>query len=146
MSDDAVFRVSDYYELLALHRTVMEAKFHPDPDNRYVAGSPFVARMSERIVAGLIELERRRGRGERAEQWAEWRSRPQAGRCWEVAVKHAMAHPGWVGWSPSEKLEFAVDVLAPFAVEAPELAAFVGEVDRALAESSASLEPEDGAP
>jgi hypothetical protein len=130
LSGDKVFQVSDYYELLALHRTVMEAKFHPDPQNMDIPGSPLVARLSERIVETLIEMERDRGNGMKADQWTEWRSHPQAGRFWEVAVQHAKACRDWADWGQSEKLQFAADALAPFAVEPAELVTFVAEVDQ----------------
>jgi len=38
----AEFTVTEYYELLALHRMLMmEAKFNPNPEDREIAASPF---------------------------------------------------------------------------------------------------------
>mgnify|MGYP000786198697 CR=1 FL=1 len=34
------FELSDYYDLLNLHKALMEAKFHDNPDNEYISGSP----------------------------------------------------------------------------------------------------------
>jgi hypothetical protein len=45
-----LFEVTDPYELNALIRVLMQAKFHPDPTFFEVQGSPFVARMCERVV------------------------------------------------------------------------------------------------
>jgi hypothetical protein len=39
---DAMFQISNDYELLALHKTVMEAKSHPAPENSDIPGSPLV--------------------------------------------------------------------------------------------------------
>lgn len=36
--DDIKLEIKDYYELLNLHKALMEAKFHRDPDNKCVAG------------------------------------------------------------------------------------------------------------
>ena len=37
---DEEIKISGYGELLALHKTIMEAKFYQKPENNYVAASP----------------------------------------------------------------------------------------------------------
>ena len=44
------FELSDYYDLLNLHKALMEAKFHDNPDNEYISGSPIIAKIMNEIV------------------------------------------------------------------------------------------------
>jgi hypothetical protein len=61
--------ITDYYELLALHRIVLEAKFHSDPDDRDIADSPIAAALANQIVEALQNAETLRGKPERAGEW-----------------------------------------------------------------------------
>src|SRR5512133_3700048 len=113
-----VFEVSEYYELLALHRAIMEAKFHPDPQNLDVPASPLLAAVCNRLLDSLVAAEQERGRPEKGEEWQRWRTRPRQGRFWQVAVQHASAVRDWSRWSSDEKRKFTADALAP--LRAPE--------------------------
>ena len=55
----------DYYELLNLHKTLLEAKFHTNPENELVAGSPLVAKVYIQVRDLLIE-------SEKGSQWKNW--------------------------------------------------------------------------
>jgi hypothetical protein len=121
--------VSDYYELLALHRTIMEAKFHPDPDNLDIPASPLLARMSERLVEALMLAERSRGDDSKADQWIQWRTRPKAGRFWSVAVQHARSLQEWAEWAKAGKVQCVLDLLAPFCVGETTVERFIAEVE-----------------
>ena len=51
------FELSDYYDLLNLHKALMEAKFHDNPDNEYISGSPIIAKIMNEIVDILAEID-----------------------------------------------------------------------------------------
>ncbi len=44
----------DYYEILNLHKALLEAKFHLNPDNELVSGSPLVADIYVQVRELLI--------------------------------------------------------------------------------------------
>jgi hypothetical protein len=125
----AELRIDDYYELLALHQALLEAKFHANPDNLDVQGSPFVARIAERTLAALVEMELQRGRADRAHEWNEWARVEEGGRYWRAAIQRAAACREWSTWSNDEKRRFAVDLLSPFRASEAELEVFVGEAE-----------------
>ena len=53
--------IEDYWELLALHRTIMMAKFG-EPTNREILTSPFLASAARKILQATIEADiKRRG-------------------------------------------------------------------------------------
>ena len=54
--DKIIFEINDYYELLNLHKALLEARFHEGLDNKYLAGSPIVAKIHNRIISNLISI------------------------------------------------------------------------------------------
>lgn len=49
-------RVKDKYELHAIHKALMEAKFHPDPIQIAVQGSPMVSVFMNHVVDELDKI------------------------------------------------------------------------------------------
>jgi len=60
---DTLFSTNDKWELLALHRVFIEAKFSEDPNDRDILASPIVCKMYERIFSELKKSE---------EKWDDW--------------------------------------------------------------------------
>lgn len=122
-------QIDDYYELLSLHKVILEAKFHPDPLNLDIAGSPFVARLAERTLAALVDAETKRGKPEKAAGWYEWAAVRQGDDYWTRAIQHAVGFRDWAGSSHQEKVQLAIDVLAPFRASDDDLQKFVDDVN-----------------
>lgn len=120
--------ISDQYELLALHRAIMEAKFHDDPDSVDVPGSPLLARVSEQVVGAPIESERAHGRKAEALRWERWRTEPRVGRFWGVAVSHGVRDDRWASSSTTQRAAIARALLAPFRVDDSVIEQFIAEV------------------
>ena len=55
----------DYYELLNLHKALLEAKFHMNPDNELVSGSPLVADVYIQVRDLLMQ-------NDESGQWSAW--------------------------------------------------------------------------
>ncbi|WP_432664634.1 hypothetical protein R9X47_00150 [Wukongibacter baidiensis] len=64
--------ISGHFELLALHKALMEAKFHTYPENLLISGSPFIADICNRVVDALTEVESQKNPSKR-EGWTQWR-------------------------------------------------------------------------
>ena len=58
-------QTKDYYSLLNLHKILLEAKFHPKPENAQVSGSPFLAGLYQEVVSALLQ-------SEKALEWESW--------------------------------------------------------------------------
>ena len=67
------FSVSDHYELMALHRVIMEAKFAEDPNDPCIQGSPLVSAIADRVVESLIEMDINKYGEDSHLRWQEWR-------------------------------------------------------------------------
>lgn len=74
----------DYFSLLSLHRALLEAKFHPAPEDESVSGSPLVANISIQVRDLLIA-------SEQGSQWRDWfqlSNRPDRKKQAVLLMKH----------------------------------------------------------
>ena len=65
--------IKDYYILLNLHKALLEAKFHMDPDNIEVCYSPIIADLCNELVDLLIKLDGNKDEKNIA-AWEDWRN------------------------------------------------------------------------
>lgn len=93
---DTVFQIDDYFELLALHRALLEAKFSPDPWDSHMHGNHHLANMANRVIETMMAMEtedKKLGLGG-VMDWPKWRrvdnvKRP---RVWEVCLQIIKKH------------------------------------------------------
>ena len=124
----SIFIVDEYYELLAVHRAFLEAKFCDDPTDNDVSWSPILASLHERLILKLIEAAvSRNGESERI-QWNEWLVISDTRREWTVALNRARTQAQWENWSDTEKLRYSRPLLAPFTFTDELLLSFIEQV------------------
>ena len=58
-------QTKDYYSLLNLHKILLEAKFHPKPENESISGSPYIAELCQEAASLLLQ-------SEKASDWEDW--------------------------------------------------------------------------
>lgn len=113
-----LFFVSDEYELRALWRLVAEAKFHPDPEDTDLWGSPFVHSISKRIDDALLECAKLKG-AEHARRHLCWRASLESNVVLPVVkkkLKDDAATAQWRSWAMDEKIAYLRGCIAPFEV------------------------------
>ncbi len=132
----AVFQVSDYYKLLALHKALIHAKFARHPIDPIISGSPFIAEMAEQIVSTLAAMEIERGYPERAEGW-KMRIDPN-GEIWQIALSRIFIEKWvfdkWNSWPFEEKKNLAKRLISPFMVDDDLLLKFIQDADQKMKE------------
>lgn len=124
------FIIKDYYELLALHRALMEAKFTECPNDPVIAGSPLVADIMSQVVTVLKQKEIERGHLDKVESWDKFLEIDSTRREWRVAVVRAQESDRWLDWSLEEKRAFSRVLLSPFVVDDTMLKLFMQEVEQ----------------
>ena len=112
----------DYYELLNLHKTLLEAKFHTNPENELVAGSPLVAKVYIQVRDLLIESEK----GSQWKNWFQLSNRPERKK---QAVLMMRKDKRWRRVTIDEKSRIASNYLAPFISDDEALKNIIAEVD-----------------
>lgn len=108
--------IIDEYEMKAILRALIEAKFHPEPNDEPIQASPYVAALCDRLVEAIAAVERERFGAERGERFLAFYASPPPPPQLEVARKIIGKCPPdvWAGWSEAERRELVRLVLSPF--------------------------------
>lgn len=112
----------DYYALLSLHKSLLEAKFHTAPENELISGSPLVANIYIQVRDLLIQ-------SDKSSEWKEWfklSNRPDRRNQAIIQMKKCER---WNKASYEEKRKIAADFLAPFIFNDEELKNVIVAVD-----------------
>ncbi len=126
------FVIDDYNDLLNLHKALMEAKFHSDPENDCIAGSPIIARIMNQIVDILSE------NSSDNDSWKMWRNiklhRMEEERLGRIGFWHKMVTAAakdciWKKLSYHDKIETAKVYLSPFTYDNQDLEDFIYQAD-----------------
>jgi hypothetical protein len=98
-------RIEGYFEILALHKMLMEYKFD-DLENSY-AGSPFIAAIQNRLADALEAADPGQG-------WRKWREAEGHPHRVEAVRRHlAKAGKWWQECDHEERIAHVRNVLAP---------------------------------
>ncbi|MGY3188446.1 hypothetical protein [Lysinibacillus sp. TE18511] len=123
--NDIKLEVEGYYEILNLHKALLEAKFHKDPDNLDVAGSPIIAKICNNIVDMLSEYEiKEKGK----DSWCEWRKIENQNFFKERTVENAQ-NVAWEKLSYKEKESLTKSIFSPFTFTDKDVIDFIKTVD-----------------
>lgn len=122
------FIINDYYELLALHRALLEAKFCDKPNDHDVSASPIVAELHKRLIRSLIDVEMDK-KGESAKsEWNDWLKIDATRREWKVGLQRARSELLWEKWNAEEKKKYVYDLLSPFKLNEKLIESFIAQV------------------
>ncbi len=104
----------------------MEAKFHDNPENRDIAGSPIIARIMNDVVDVLSQIDTHAD----TEAWAKWRdiSSKKSSDIWKNIIKNASKNNMWNTYTEDKKLEIAENYISPFIATEEVLKEFIIEV------------------
>jgi hypothetical protein len=105
--------ISDRMELYALHRALMEAKFHAEPDASEVQASPYVASVAHRVLDALIQAEEASGDTRAAAGWRDWRRGEQHDWLRRFVLARLAEHPRL---TPAQRDEYVRTLAAPLTV------------------------------
>ena len=118
----ALFAVDDPYELNALVRALLAAKFHAPEDGLELPGSPLLARLCERAVDALAAAQEA-GRlpgfgGHTRPAGAAPPSEPIVASARRHVSAVAARGGNWAGWSADERAAYVRLVLRPYVADA----------------------------
>ena len=125
--------LSDYYDLLNLHKALMEAKFHDNPDNQHIAGSPIIAKIMNEIVDILTAIDPCANDGD----WKTWRKLANHlnSKCefennlWNKMVNKVSMDKLWNKYNKEKKIIVTKIYFSPFILADEEIEDFIHCVD-----------------
>lgn len=126
--DEIKLEIADYYVLLNLHKALLEAKFHTNPDNLLVCSSPIIADLSNKIVDILSKKDALKD-PQNVGKWDSWRKLTAQTFYKDRAVKNAVLNERWPEMTEEDKIRCAKNLLSPFTATEEELLNFIKEVD-----------------
>jgi hypothetical protein len=110
------FSIDNYYELMALHRVIMEAKFSIDPNDLEIQRSPMVANIANQVVEALIDMEvSKEGESSRS-KWQEWRKFSPDRREYKIVQAKIKSEALWKTWSFDEQKTYIKDLVSPLQI------------------------------
>lgn len=122
--------IKDYYVILSLHKALLEAKFHLEPDNMEVPFSPFVADFCNELVDTLAMMDAEKDK-KNIGKWDNWRMLKNQSFYRNRALNHAKSDNRWRNMDKEEKVKMARNLLSPFKATDEEIECFIKDVDMA---------------
>lgn len=116
-SSSPLFEVSDPIELLALWRLVAEAKFHENPEDTDLWGSPYVRALSQRISDALLQSYQDSGNESRVRSHQEWIASLPSNVVLPVVrsrLRSDATQPWWGAMTEEQKIEYVRGCVVPF--------------------------------
>lgn len=123
--------LEDYFTILNLHKALLEAKFHENPDNKDVAPSPIIADVCNRLVDALTQMDEEKSE-KNIGKWEKWRMLENQSFYRDRAIKNAAMNRRWKKMSEDEKVKTSRNMLSPFIATEEEIQCFIEEVDERL--------------
>lgn len=120
--------ISEHAELVVLHKALIEAKFHPEPENLLISGSPYIADICNRVVDALIEIESQKNHL-KYDGWMQWLDIKRQKTFWNRAIKYAQEFNRWDKLTIDEKRRYVQCLLTPFRFDEGDITKFINEVE-----------------
>lgn len=124
---ETIFEIYDYYDLLNLHKALLEAKFHLNPDNELVSFSPIIAKISNQIVDILTEYNKDKGNG--SPEWNDWRKLENQVFYKNRALNNSKYISEWNNLSFTDKQIYVKNLISPFSATDEEINIMVEKVN-----------------
>ena len=123
--------IEDYYVMLNLHKALLEAKFHKNPDNKYVCGSPIIAELHNNIIDVLSKIDEAKDKNN-VGKWDNWRLLKNQCFYRQRALENALLIDRWRTMTFEEKVNISKNLLSPFIATQYEIVEFVNDVEQLL--------------
>ena len=105
--------IDNYYELLALHKTIMAVKFDENSCLKEAQGSPLTASLAFKVFDCLVFQSLEEGKESQAQGWLDWQAADKSRRETGLLLQHISELDWWNKASPEQKEEFVRDFMAP---------------------------------
>jgi hypothetical protein len=125
-------RIDDPDVLNAMLRAIVEAKFHPQPEDTLLWGSPLVAKAVLEVFNAAVTADEKRGRPDIADESRKWQRSLMANAILPVVRKRLREDAKkefWRKYSASQKQSYVLQCISPFLLDPANLAQLVNEAE-----------------
>ncbi|MEO0442472.1 MAG: hypothetical protein AAFZ92_01850 [Pseudomonadota bacterium] len=107
--------IEDYWELLALHKAIMAAKFG-NGSTREMLTSPFLASVAKKVLQAIVDAEREKGSEEKAKNWETWKKAEKNRNEWDKLVEVIEQGERYQTLSDNDIAREIRDILSPLEI------------------------------
>ena len=126
--EETGIELKDYFVILNLHKALLEAKFHLNPDNINVSSSPIIADICNKLVDVLKKMDEEKSE-KNIGKWDEWRLLKNQSFYRDRAIINAKLNNRWNKMNNEEKEKTVKNLISPFIATEEELKSFIQQVD-----------------
>jgi hypothetical protein len=101
--------IESYWELLALHKSLMAVKFDKNSCLREAQGSPFTGSLAFKVFNQLVASSKE----QQATDWLKWQEADDSRIETQLLRKHIKESEWWAGSDHSNKEKYVRDFMAP---------------------------------
>ena len=105
--------IKDYWELLALHKSLMAVKFDPDGYLKEAQGSPLTSSLAFKVFDLLVSTSKKEGKTAQAEGWLSWQNADKSRLETELLLKRISESEWWSEADLDRREKFIVDFMSP---------------------------------
>lgn len=124
---ETIFEICDYYDLLNLHKALLEAKFHLNPDNELVSSSPIIAKICNQIVDILTKYDEEKEN--KSSEWNNWRKLENQDFFKERALSNSKYNANWNNLSYPDKEIYVKNLISPFSATDKEIKNMIDKIN-----------------
>ena len=124
--------VEDHGQLHALLRTIIEAKFHPQPQDPLIWRSPLVAAVALRVFEASVSAYEQLGQHNNAASSRKWQRSLLSSAMLPVVksrLREDAAKDFWRNYSVQDKYAYVAQCISPFVVDEDVLAQLAHEAE-----------------
>lgn len=110
-------KIDSYWELLALHKSMMAVKFDPNSCLHEAQGSPFTGSLAFKVFDLLVESCLEDGKEKAAEDWLKWQVADVQRTETQLLRKHVSESSWWADADNEKRSAYVKDFMAPLKLE-----------------------------
>ena len=102
-----------YYEVLALHKSLMAVKFDKNRCLPEAQGSPYTATLALKVFDLLVEFSKNEGKLSQADEWLAWQIADESRIETGLLLQHISNADWWKSSSEEQKEKYIANFMAP---------------------------------
>ena len=109
--------IDDYWELVALHKSLMAAKFDDEPYLMELQGSPFTGSLAFKVFELLVKSCQSEGKIKEANDWLEWQNADRSRMETQLLLKRIKENSWWRNADCADREKYIVNFMSPLKLE-----------------------------